>query len=75
MKLYFQDKTWCLSGNQDLSLYEGEPSFKKSLIVEQFQGNYLKNVFSFRSQKVKECSASAPKEDVLIKKKMFKLIG
>ena len=84
MKLYFQDKTWCLSGNQDLSLYEGDsifsaqpakiphfkspltckqarwphffiafffmfiswmlitPSFKKSLIVEQFQGNYLK---------------------------------
>ena len=24
------------------------PSFKKSLIVEQFQGNYLKHLFFFR---------------------------
>ena len=27
MKLHFQDKTWCLSGNQDLSLYEGDSNF------------------------------------------------
>ena len=85
MKLYFQDKSLCLSSNKDLVLYEGDSNFnfkaqrvkiphfkglltskqarwphfllhfynvhimnvhyakfKKSLIVEQFQGNYLK---------------------------------
>ena len=25
--LYFQDKTLCLSGNQDLTLYEGDSNF------------------------------------------------
>ena len=27
MKLYFQDKTLCLSGNQDVNLYEGDSNF------------------------------------------------
>ena len=27
MKLSFKDKTWCLSGNQDLSLYESGSNF------------------------------------------------
>ena len=27
MKLYFQDKTLCLSSNQDLILYEGDLNF------------------------------------------------
>ena len=27
MKLYFQDKTFCLSSNQDLILYEGDSNF------------------------------------------------
>ena len=29
MKLYFQDKTLYLSGNQDLTLYEGDSNFKR----------------------------------------------
>ena len=29
MKLYFQDKTFCLSVNQDLTLYEGDSDFLK----------------------------------------------
>ena len=45
MKLYFQDKTLCLSGNQDLTLYEGDsifnaqpvkiPHFKSPLTCKQ----------------------------------------
>ena len=27
MKLYFQDKTYCLSSNQDLILYESDSNF------------------------------------------------
>ena len=27
MKLYFQDKTSCVLGNQDLTLYEGDSNF------------------------------------------------
>ena len=29
MKLYFQDKTLCLSSNQDLILYEGDSNFQR----------------------------------------------
>ena len=29
MKLYFEDKTLCLSGNQDLTLYEGDLNFQR----------------------------------------------
>ena len=29
MKPYFQDKTLCLSSNQDLILYEGGSNFKR----------------------------------------------
>ena len=31
MKLYFQDKTLCLSSNQDLILYEGDSNFKRAI--------------------------------------------
>ena len=30
MKLYFQDKTLCLSSDQDLILYEGDLNFKRA---------------------------------------------
>ena len=30
MKLYFQDKTLCLSINQDLILYEGDSNFERT---------------------------------------------
>ena len=32
MKLYFQDKTLYLSGNQDLTLYEGDSNFNEQLV-------------------------------------------
>ena len=30
MKLYFQDKTSCLSSNQDLIMYEGGSNFQRA---------------------------------------------
>ena len=30
MKLYFQDKTLCLSSDKDLIMYEGDSNFKRA---------------------------------------------
>ena len=30
MKLFFQDKTLCLSSNQDLFLYKGDSNFQRA---------------------------------------------
>ena len=35
MKLYFQDRTLCLSGNQDFTLYEGDSRIKEFLTRNQ----------------------------------------
>ena len=38
MKLYFQDKTLCLSGNQDLTLNEGDSNFNaQSVEIPHFE--------------------------------------
>ena len=38
MKLYFLDKTLCLSGNQDLTLYEGDSNFNpQSVKIPHFK--------------------------------------
>ena len=31
MKLYFQDRTLCLSSNQDLILHEGDSNFQREI--------------------------------------------
>ena len=50
MKLYFKDKTWCLSGNQNLSLYEGGSNFNVQPVFH-FLHVHIMNVCHAKFQK------------------------